>query len=67
MTTYKMEWDSTDLKGGVLMAFSYMEKKDEIVGSIYGSPQTMKEIVLAMPDEVCFDYIPAVFGIFRRA
>ena len=62
-----MEWDNSDLKGGVMMAFSYMEKRDEIVGAIYGSPQIMKEIVLAMPDEVHFDYIPEGFGILRTA
>jgi hypothetical protein len=57
----------TDIAGAVLMGFEYMERMDQIVGVIYVSPSTAKKIVIAMPDEVHFDYIPEGIGMVRTA
>jgi len=64
---FQVEWDIADIAGAVLMGFDYMERMDQIVGIIYVSPSTAKEIVLAMPHEVHFDYIPEGIGIIRTA
>ena len=67
MRTFKLEWDSDDIAGAVLLGFDYMERRDEIVGSMYACPAVLKEIVLALPNEVEFAYIPEGFGMFRTA
>ncbi len=65
--TYQIEWDSQDIKGAIKCGFSYMEQKDEIVGIIYLTPTIAKRVVLAIPDEVLFDYIPEGIGRYRTA
>lgn len=64
---YQIEWDNTDIKGAIQCGFSYMELRDEIVGTIYLTPSVAKRIVLALPDEVFFDYIPEGIGRCRTA
>jgi len=67
MKSYTMEWDKEDLHGAILMGFDYIERKDEIVGCIYVSPRILKDIVLSLPDEFDFDYIPEGVGMIRTA
>lgn len=62
-----MEWDSGDIPGAIKMGFSYIEAKDEIVGFVYACPSTLKDIVLSVPEEVSFDYIPDGIGMLRTA
>ena len=62
-----LSWDGTDLKSAILEGFKIVECLDHIVGIIYASPATMKDIVLALPDEVVFDYIPEGLGRLRTA
>jgi len=64
---YTMEWDSSDIPGALKIGFNYVEAKDEIVGFIYACPSTLKKIVLSVPDEVVFDYIPDGIGMIRTA
>lgn len=64
---YQIEWDIEDIAGAVLMGFDYMERKDHIVGTVYVCPSVAKKIVLAMPDEVHFDFIPEGIGMIRTA
>lgn len=67
MDSYKIEWNGDDLKGAVILGFDYMERQDEIVGFVYCPPALMKEIILEMPDEVDFQYIPEGVGMLRTA
>lgn len=67
MESYTMEWDRSDIPGAIAMGFNYVEAKDEIVGIIAARPEMLKEIVLAMPSEIKFDYIPDGIGILRTA
>ena len=67
MDCYTMEWDARDIPGAIRMGFSYIEAKDEIVGFIYACPATIKSIVLSVPEEVIFDYIPDGIGMIRTA
>jgi len=67
MICYTMEWDSSDIKGAIEMGFSYLEKMDRIVGGVYTDPMMAKKIVLSVPNEVEFDYIPEGIGIIRTA
>jgi len=64
---YTMEWDATDIPGAVFMGFNYIEVKDEIVGFVYANPAMLKKIVLSMPDDINFDYIPDGIGMLRTA
>jgi len=59
--------EGDDVRAAVLDGFKFMECLDHIVGIIYATPATIKEIVLAMPDEVSFDYIPEGVGRLRTA
>jgi len=63
-TTY---WDGEDVKAAILEGFRHMEGLDHIVGIIYSSPAVIRDIVLAMPEEVAFDYIPEGIGRLRTA
>ncbi|MBD3262605.1 MAG: hypothetical protein GF334_13210 [Candidatus Altiarchaeales archaeon] len=67
MDSYKIEWNRDDPKGAVMLGFDYLERQDEIVGFVYCPPTLMKEIVLGMPDEVDFQYIPEGIGMIRTA
>lgn len=67
MQTYQVEYDAQDLKGAIKCGFSYMETKDEIVGTIYVAPNMAKNLVLSAPDEIHFDYIPEGIGMLRTA
>lgn len=65
--SYQIEWDNSDIKGAIRSGFSYMEMKDEIVGTIFLTPSVAKRVVLALPEEVTFDYIPEGIGRYRTA
>lgn len=67
MITYQMEVNGQDLKRAMYMGFNYMESQDEVVGFISANPQVVKKIILSVPDEVDFDYIPNGVGYFRTA
>jgi len=60
-------WDGRDVKAAVMGGFRLMEAEDHIVGIIYAHPKVMKQIVLTMPDEVSFDFIPEGIGMLRTA
>jgi hypothetical protein len=62
-----MYWDGADIRTAILDGFHFVESFDHIVGIVYASPHTMKDIVLAMPDEVVFDFIPEGIGMLRTA
>lgn len=57
-----LEWDGTDVKSAILGALDRMESMDHIPGILYATPRMVKSIVLAMPEEVEFDYIPEGIG-----
>jgi hypothetical protein len=65
--SHTIYWDGSDTRAIILDGFLFMEGLDHIVGIIYASPSTMKSIVLAMPEEVSFDYIPEGLGMLRTA
>lgn len=67
MQTYYMEYDKSDLEKAIKLGFLYLESRDEIVGTIYVAPAMAKDIVLRMPGEVTFDYIPEGIGMLRTA
>lgn len=67
MQTFIMEWDSSDIKGAIRAGFTYVESKDEIVAHVLANPHVLQKIVLAVPDEVLFDYIPDGIGFIRTA
>jgi hypothetical protein len=67
MQSYTMEWDAQNLSGALQMGFNYIEAKDEIVGFVYANPTVLKRIVLAVPEEVSFDFIPDGIGMYRTA
>lgn len=58
----EMEWDGEDVKSAMSAAFERMEAEDRIPGVVYATPPMVKRIVLAMPDDVEFDYIPEGIG-----
>lgn len=64
---HTLQWDGQDIRSIILNGFEFVESLDHIVGIVYASPSIMKRIVLAMPDEVNFDYIPEGFGMLRTA
>lgn len=65
--SHTIYWDGNDVRSIILDGFHFVESFDHIVGIIYASPATMKSIVLAMPDDVSFDYIPEGLGMLRTA
>lgn len=67
MTSYQIEYPISDLKKAVQAGFGYMESMDHIVGTIYASPAVVKQLVLSMPDDIHFDYIPEGIGMLRTA
>jgi hypothetical protein len=60
-------WDGVSIKSVVDTGFLKMETQDHIVGIIYADPSMVKRIILAIPDEVFFDYIPEGVGLLRTA
>lgn len=64
---YQIEYDRHDLKGAIRCGFMYLETKDEIVGTVYARPETVKAITLSMPDDVIFSFIPEGVGMLRTA
>lgn len=67
MISYQMEVDGRDIKRAINVGFNYMESQDEIVGLVYANPKLVKDIILSMPEEVDFDYIPNGVGYLRTA
>ena len=67
MDTYSMEYDAHDISNAVASGFDYLERKDEIVGSVYARPPVVKEIVLAVPEDVTFEFVPEGIGMIRTA
>jgi len=61
------KWDGEDVRSAVMSAFALMESLDHIGGIIYAVPSMIKAIVLAMPDEVDFDYIHEGMGRLHTA
>lgn len=59
------DWDGADVRTAILGAFDLMESRDHIPGILYATPKMVKSIVLAMPEEVEFDYIPEGIGRLR--
>lgn len=48
-------------------SFTEIEMMDEIVRYIYVNASTMKRLILDMPNEINFDYIPNGVGYLRTA
>jgi hypothetical protein len=67
MQTYHIEHSISDLRKAVSFGLSTMESHDEIAGTIYVTPDMAKRLVLTMPDEIHFDYIPEGIGMLRTA
>lgn len=64
--TYKIA-DITNLEGALNECFTEIEMQDEIVRYIYVNAATMKDLILKMPDDIDFDYIPNGVGYLRTA
>lgn len=64
---FHMEFDKNLIRKAFDCAFHYVELHDDIVSTIFATPETMKKIVLAFPDEVAFDYVYQGIGRFRTA
>ena len=56
-----------DLRNAVCESFTEIEVLDEIVSYVYVSAATMKNLILRLPDEINFDYIPNGVGYLRTA
>jgi hypothetical protein len=67
MQTYHIEHSISDLKKAVAFGFITMESHDEIVGSVYVMPATAKKLILAMSEDIKFDFIPEGIGMIRTA
>ena len=67
MEVFSAEWPSGDLGGAVSLGFDYLEKQDHIVGYVHACPEVIKAIVLTVPEEVIFDFIPEGIGMIRTA
>jgi len=67
MKVIEIEWDGQDARTVLFGAFKRMELMDHIAGIVYATPIMMKTIVMAMPDEVEFDYIPEGIGRLHTA
>jgi len=65
--SHTIQWDGNDIGTAVLGGFNFMESLDHIVGIVYSCPHVMKDIVIALQDEVSFDYIPEGIGMLRTA
>ena len=59
--------DISDLHGAIGDCFTEIEMKDEIVRYVYVNAATMKNLILDMPNEITFDYIPNGVGYLRTA
>lgn len=59
--------DIKDLKVALNECFSEIEALDEIVKYAYVNARTMKELILRVPSEIAFDYIPNGVGYLRTA
>lgn len=64
---YHMEYDRNLLSKAIDCAFHYVESHDDIVGTIYASPETVKKLVLEFPNDVKFECVHQGIGIFRTA
>ena len=51
----------------IFESFTEIEKMDEIVRYVYVNAPTMKSLILGMPNEINFDYIPNGVGYLRTA
>jgi hypothetical protein len=67
MIVKEIERSRQCVKSAVLSGFDYFESKDTIVGMILGGPGMVKSIVVTMPDEVFFCFIPEGIGMLRTA
>lgn len=67
LPVYYLEFDKNFIKKGIECAFQYIELLDDVVGTIYGTPQMIKKLVLAFPNEVEFDYVYQGIGRFKTA
>lgn len=67
MEIYSEEWSKKDLKNAISFAFSYLEKLDFIVGFVCACPEVMKEIILAVPEDIEILRIPEGLGKIRTA
>lgn len=67
MITASFRFSIYDIRTAVQAAFEHFEKQDEIVGSVYLSPRLMKKVVLSIPDEIIFAFIPEGIGMMRTA
>lgn len=67
MDIYHIEYDKSDLKEAIRCGFEYLERKDEIVGTVVTNPQLLKKIILTVPEDVEFAYIPEGVGMLRTA
>ena len=56
-----------DLKKAIDQSFTEIELQDEIVRYVYVNASTMKKLILEIPQEIEFDYIPNGVGYLRTA
>jgi hypothetical protein len=62
-----IEYDKSDLKGALQYGFEYLEKRDEIVGMVVTNPSLLKKIILTVPEDIEFAFIPEGVGMIRTA
>jgi len=56
-----------NLRIGIEDSFTELEVLDEIVRYVYVNAATMKKVILEIPEEIKFDYIPNGVGYLRTA
>ena len=56
-----------DISSAISDCFTEIELHDEIVRYIYVNAATMKNLILEIPNEIEFDYIPNGVGYLRTA
>lgn len=67
ITREYIEFDKSDLKGALRYGFEYLEKRDEIVGMVVTNPSLLKKIILTVPEDIEFAFIPEGIGLIRTA
>jgi hypothetical protein len=58
----RIDCEGHDIYQLVKRGFEYFEHKDMIVGFVVVHPRMLKRIVLDMPDDFEFDFIPEAVG-----
>lgn len=67
MEPYALEWPKNDIRGAIMIGFTYIETMNEIAGFICARPEIIKKIIFEFPKEFRCDFIPNGVGLLRTA